>query len=79
MNDSDKSTNKSDNTQIRLNELRKELETLILTKYEHERHINHIQRLIIELEKVTCEEHIWRDDKYNLQYCCLCYKFSTKI
>lgn len=65
-------------TQIRLEELRKELNTLILAKYEHERQIIHIQRLIVELEKITCDEHIWRFDKYNIQYCCLCYKSSIK-
>lgn len=66
------------NQKIRLDELRKELDILMLAKYEHERKILHIQKQIIELEKLTCESHIWKDDKYDLQYCCLCYTYLVK-
>lgn len=66
------------NTRIRLGELRAELGTLLLTKYEHERRIAHVQCQIVELEKLTCNDHIWKDDKYDLQYCCLCYTFIVK-
>jgi hypothetical protein len=68
----------SDTSKTRLDELRMELNLLMLQKYEHNRRIIHIQKQIAELEKMTCESHIWRDDKYDLQYCCLCYTFSVK-
>lgn len=66
-----------DTIELRLNELRKELVELLLSKHEYERKIICIQKQIDELEKLLCNGHIWKLDKYDLYYCSLCYKYKT--
>lgn len=64
---------------IRRDELQIELLSLILIKHEHERTIEIIQKQITELDKLLCgyDGHIWKEDKYNLECCGVCYTYRS--